>query len=221
MRWEPELNQNPSSSACSHGSCQARVKHAPGQYQACMLIHARHSELSRNDPQLLTPFSHMEDPELDSENTPSRSDTPSIRSYLLNIKNKFIVSGTPCIGIVATIYFSSESFASCETANLSKPTASMNRNITSILPRTWQDTNRSLGPRHHLQLVTVYKQAYFGVTPLWSQPSSFHWMKVMTKLHCLMYFNLWNISKGESFSSCTRHEATGDISLRLCMPQYK
>jgi hypothetical protein len=29
--------------------------------------------------------------------------------------------------------------------------------------------------------------------PLWSQPLSFHWMKVTTKLHCLMYFNLWNI----------------------------
>jgi len=36
-----------------------------------------------------------------------------------------------------------------------------------------------------------------------------------------MNFNLWNIQKGESFSSCTRHEATGDISLRLCMPQNK
>jgi hypothetical protein len=34
-------------------------------------------------------------------------------------------------------------------------------------------------------------------------------------------FNLWNISKGENFSSCTRHEATGDISLHLCMPQNK
>jgi hypothetical protein len=77
------LNQNPSSSACSHGSCQARVKHAPRQYQAYVLTYARHSELSRNLPQLLTPFSHMEDPELDSENTPSRSDTPSIWSYLL------------------------------------------------------------------------------------------------------------------------------------------
>ncbi len=38
-------------------------------------------------------------------------------------------------------------------------------------------------------------------------------------LHCSMYSNLWNISKGESFSSCTRHEETGDISLRICMPQ--
>jgi hypothetical protein len=46
-------------------------------------------------------------------------------------------------------------------------------------------------------------------------------MKLTTKLHCSMYFNLWNISKGESFSSCTRHEATGDISLRLCVPQNK
>ena len=78
------MNQNPSSSACSHGSCQARVKHAPRQYQAYVLTHARHSELSRNVPQLLTPFSHKKDPKLDSENTPSRSDTPSIRSYLLS-----------------------------------------------------------------------------------------------------------------------------------------
>ena len=57
--------------------------------------------------------------------------------------------------------------------------------------------------------------------PLQSQPSSFHWMKVTTKLHCSMYFNLCVISKGESFSLCTRHETTGDISLRLCMPQNK
>jgi hypothetical protein len=49
------------------------------------------------------------------------------------------------------------------TANLSEPTACMNRNITSTLTRTWQDINRSLGPHRHLQLVTVYK----GI--LWSQ----------------------------------------------------
>ena len=49
-----------------------------------MLTYARHSELSRNVPQLLTPFSHKKDPDVDSENTPSRSDTPSIRSYLLS-----------------------------------------------------------------------------------------------------------------------------------------
>jgi hypothetical protein len=82
-------------------------------------------------------------------------------------------------------------------------------------------------PHRRHQLATVsYKNVYFGVKniappPLPSQPSSFHWMKVMTKLHCSMNFNLWSISKGESFSSCTRHEATGDISLRLCMPQNK
>jgi hypothetical protein len=35
------------------------------------------------------------------------------------------------------------------------------------------------------------------------------------------HFNLWTISKGESFSSCTRHEVTGDISQRQCMPQNK
>ena len=43
----------------------------------------RHSELSRKVPPLLTPFSHKKDPDLDSECTPSRSDTPSIWSYLL------------------------------------------------------------------------------------------------------------------------------------------
>jgi len=32
--------------------------------------------------------------------------------------------------------------------------------------------------------------------PLRSQPLSFLWMKVMTKLHCLMYFNLWTYQKG-------------------------
>jgi hypothetical protein len=82
-------------------------------------------------------------------------------------------------------------------------------------------------PHRRPQLATVYKKVYFGVNtihctpPLQSQPSSFHRMKLTTKLHCSMYFNLWNISKGESFSSCTRHEATGDISLRLCVPQNK
>jgi hypothetical protein len=51
-----------------------------------VLTYARHSELSRNVPPLLVPFSHKKDPKLDSENTPSRSDTPSIRSYLLTTK---------------------------------------------------------------------------------------------------------------------------------------
>ena len=64
--------------------CQARVKHTPRQYRAYVLTYARHSKLSRNVPPLLTPFSHKKDPKLDSENTPSRSDTPSIRSYLLS-----------------------------------------------------------------------------------------------------------------------------------------
>ena len=35
------------------------------------------------------------------------------------------------------------------------------------------------------------------------------------------HFNLWNISKGESFSSCTRHKATGDISQSPCMTPQK
>ncbi len=100
----------------------------------------------------------------------------------------------------------------------------MNCSIASTLPRTWKDVNRLFHRR--LQLATVFKKVYFGVKttlhpPLRSQPSSFHWMKLTTKLHCSVYFNLWNISKGESFSSCTRHEATGDISLRPCMPQNK
>ncbi len=29
--------------------------------------------------------------------------------------------------------------------------------------------------------------------PFQSQPSFFHWMKVTAKLHCPMYFNLWDI----------------------------
>jgi hypothetical protein len=33
-----------------------------------------------------------------------------------------------------------------KTANLSKPTACMNRSIASTLPRTWQDINKSLDP---------------------------------------------------------------------------
>ena len=113
------------------------------------------------------------------------------------------------------------------TANLSKPTACMNPSIASTQPRTWQDINWSLDPTaaSNWQLSSIIKRYYLESRPLHpplrSQPSSFHWMKVMTKLHCSMYFNLWNISKGESFSSCTRHEATGDISLRLCMPQNK
>jgi hypothetical protein len=94
-------------------------------------------------------------------------------------------------------------------------------------PRTWQDINNSLDPTAAsnwlLSSIKRYNSESRGPStpPLPSQPSSFHWMKVMTKLHCSMNFNLWNISKGESFSSCTRHEATGDISLRLCMPQNK
>ena len=113
------------------------------------------------------------------------------------------------------------------TANLSKPTACMNRSIASTLPRTWQDINNSLDPTAASNwLLSSIKgilrsQDLHCTPPLPSQPSSFHWMKVMTKLHCSMYFNLWNISKGESFSSCTRHEETGDISLHLCMPQIK
>ena len=112
------------------------------------------------------------------------------------------------------------------TANLSKPTACMNRSITSTLPRTWQDINNSLDPtaasNWRLSSIKWYNsESRPSSPPLPSQPLSFHWMKVMTQLHCSMNFNLWNISKGESFSSCTRHEATGDISLRLCMPQNK
>ncbi len=111
-------------------------------------------------------------------------------------------------------------------ANLSKPTACMNHSITSTLPRTWQDINKSLTPtaasNWRLSSIKRYTSESRPLhPPFQSQPSTFHWMKVMTKLHCLMYYNLWNISKGESFSSCTRHKATCDISLRLCMPQNK
>ena len=57
------------------------------------------------------------------------------------------------------------------TANLSEPTACMNRSITSTLPRTWQDINRLLGPRRRLQLATVYKKVYFGVKTIALPPS--------------------------------------------------
>ena len=111
------------------------------------------------------------------------------------------------------------------TANLSEPIG-MNRSIASTLPRTWQDINRSLDPTAASNWWLSIKRYTLESRPplhppLQSQPLSFHWMKLTTKLHCSMYFNLWNISKGESFSSCTRPKATGDISLRLCMPQNK
>jgi len=113
-----------------------------------------------------------------------------------------------------------------QQANSSKPTACMNHSIASTLPRTLQDINKSLDPTatSNWQLSSIKRytlESRPSHPPLRSQLSSFHWVKVVTKIHCLMYFKLWNISKGESFSSCTRHEATGDISLGLCMPQHK
>ena len=102
----------------------------------------------------------------------------------------------------------------------------MNHSIASTLPRTCQDINKSLDPtaatNWRLSSIKRYtSESRPSHPPLPSQPLSFHWMQVMTKLHCSMNLNFWNISKGESFSLCTRHEATGDISLRLCMPQNK
>ncbi len=43
----------------------------------------------------------------------------------------------------------------------------------------------------------------------------------LTWFQMLEHFNLWNVSKGESFFSCTRHKVTGDISQCPCMPQNK
>jgi hypothetical protein len=102
------------------------------------------------------------------------------------------------------------------TANLSKPTACMNRSITSTLPRTWQDINKSFDPTvtSNWWLSSIYRynsESRPSHPPLPSQPSSFHWMKVMTKLHCSMNFNWSNISKGESFSSCTRPKINHDM----------
>jgi len=87
------------------------------------------------------------------------------------------------------------------TANLSKPTACMNPSIASTQPRTWQDINRSLDPTAasswRLSSIKMYNsESRPSHPPLRSQPLSFHWMKVMTKLHCVMYFNLWNYQKG-------------------------
>ena len=81
------------------------------------------------------------------------------------------------------------------TANLSKPTACMNRSITSTLPRTWQDINRSLDPtvasNWQLSIKRYTSESRPSHPPLRSQPSPFHWMMVMPKLHCSMYVNLW------------------------------
>ena len=49
-------------------------------------------------------------------------------------------------------------------------------------------------PHRRLQLATVYKKVYSP--PLQSQPSSFHWMKLMTKLHCSMYLTCGTYQKG-------------------------
>ena len=72
------------------------------------------------------------------------------------------------------------------TANLSKPTACMNPSIASTQPRTWQDINWLLDPTaaSNMQLSSSIKR-YNSESrplqpPLWSQPSSFHWMKVTT-----------------------------------------
>ncbi len=81
-------------------------------------------------------------------------------------------------------------------------------------------------PHRSLQLVTVSKKVYFGVKTIASPPFKasrglFIEWRWRHNYIARMYFNLWNISKGESFSSCTRPDATGDISLCLCMPQNK
>jgi hypothetical protein len=79
----------------------------------------------------------------------------------------------------------------------------MNHSIASKLPRTWQDINKllDLTAASNWQLSSIKRytsESRPSHSPLSSKPFSFHCMKVMTKLHCLMYFNLWNISKGES-----------------------
>jgi len=88
------------------------------------------------------------------------------------------------------------------TANLSKPTACMNPNIASTQPRTWQDINWSFDPTaaSNMQLSSSIKRYNSESRPLHpplrSRPSSFHWMKVMTKLHCSMYFTYGTYQKG-------------------------
>jgi len=65
------------------------------------------------------------------------------------------------------------------TANLSKPTACMNRSIASTLPKTWQDINNSLDPttasNWRLSSIKRYNlESRPSTPPLPSQPSSFH-----------------------------------------------
>ncbi len=53
-----------------------------------------------------------------------------------------------------------------------------------------------------------------------STSSTSHTSKNMV-ISDVTHLNLWNTSKGESFSSCTRHKATGDISQSPCMTPQK
>ena len=106
-------------------------------------------------------------------------------------------------------------FTGTKTANLSEPIACMNCSIASLLPRTWQDINRSLDPT----VASNWRLSIKRYTPPPSKPAVvFSLNEADDKITLLDVFNLWNISKGVSFSSCTRHKETGDILLCLCMP---
>jgi hypothetical protein len=82
MRWEPESKQKPELQ--SMFSRIARIEHTPPQYQAYIEAYQHHTKLSCNVPPFLTLHSDKKDPNIDSEHTPSCSDTPSIRSCSLS-----------------------------------------------------------------------------------------------------------------------------------------
>ena len=63
---------------------QAHVEHAPPNTR--VETWGRHTELSRNVPPFPTLHSVKKDPSIDSEDTPSHADTPSIRSYSLRFQ---------------------------------------------------------------------------------------------------------------------------------------
>jgi hypothetical protein len=77
--------QNRTPKACSSRNVSGTRQARATQYQAYMGACRRHTKLSRNVPPFLTLQSAKKDPSVHSEYTPSHTDTPSIRSYSLNL----------------------------------------------------------------------------------------------------------------------------------------
>ena len=117
------------------------------------------------------------------------------------------------------------------------------------LPRTWQDINNSLDPTaaSNWQLSSIKRYTSESRPPLHPllqrQPSSFHWMKLTTKLHCsstkrqvifhcanacpkLNHVMLWNMDAGSltslsifNDSSCLQNSLPTWLSPSLALRQ--